>query len=265
VPLLIVHGGPGLNHSYFLPHLDQLAKKYKLVFYDQRACGRSAIPSTDSISLKFFVDDIEGLRKFLGVEKLNILAHSWGAIPAVDYGILYPDRVGKLILVNPVPLSHEFDALVLDLQKSMATDKDTADRAIVRGSRGFKAGNSDAYKQLLMLSFRHLFYRPENIAKLKIDVPSNFAAGRKALMEGLGKDLEQYNFYESIKSFSFPVLILAGDKDMVPLPALTEMKQNIPYSRLDVFSKSGHFIFIEERRKFTEDVMGFLGKGLIQK
>src|SRR6266850_676176 len=58
-PIVIVHGGPGMNHSYFIPHLDKLARKYKIVFYDQRASGKSSIPSADSISLKFFVDDIE--------------------------------------------------------------------------------------------------------------------------------------------------------------------------------------------------------------
>ena len=42
-PLIIIHGGPGLNHSYFLPHLDALSKSFKLIYYDQRACGQSAL------------------------------------------------------------------------------------------------------------------------------------------------------------------------------------------------------------------------------
>ena len=71
VPLIVIHGGPGLNHRYFKPHLDPLAKKNKVIYYDQRACGQSTIPAVDSISMEFFVDDIEAIRKLTGVEKIN--------------------------------------------------------------------------------------------------------------------------------------------------------------------------------------------------
>src|SRR5882672_7428202 len=77
-PIVIVHGGPAMNYSYFIPHLNKLAKTYKVVFYDQRASGKSAVSSPDSISLKFFADDLEAIRKELGVEKLTLLGHSWG-------------------------------------------------------------------------------------------------------------------------------------------------------------------------------------------
>src|SRR5688572_10152868 len=60
--LLVIHGGPGFNHSYFKPHLNPLENAFKVVYYDQRACGKSSIPASDSISLKFLVDDIEGIR-----------------------------------------------------------------------------------------------------------------------------------------------------------------------------------------------------------
>lgn len=80
-PILFIHGGPGLNHSYFLPHLDPLSKKYKSVFYDQRACGQSMIPSADSLRLAFFITDVEALREELKVDKITILpipgAHFW--------------------------------------------------------------------------------------------------------------------------------------------------------------------------------------------
>src|SRR5688572_25681117 len=55
--LLVIHGGPGFNHSYFIPHLNALQKNFTVVYYDQRACGKSSIPAPDSISLKFLVDD----------------------------------------------------------------------------------------------------------------------------------------------------------------------------------------------------------------
>src|SRR6186713_97691 len=91
--LLVIHGGPGLNHSYFNPHLKALENNFKLVYYDQRACGKSSVPASDSISLKFLVDDIEEIRKVLNAEKINILAHSWGVVLAIRYALRYPGRI----------------------------------------------------------------------------------------------------------------------------------------------------------------------------
>lgn len=47
--IVVLHGGPGLNHSYFNPHLKDLEKTFRMVYYDQRACGQSDTPSPDSI------------------------------------------------------------------------------------------------------------------------------------------------------------------------------------------------------------------------
>ena len=43
IPLVILHGGPGLDHSYFLPQMEKLADTYELIFFDQRGCGKSSI------------------------------------------------------------------------------------------------------------------------------------------------------------------------------------------------------------------------------
>ena len=259
-PLLIFHGGPGMNQSYFMPHFDKLSKKYKLIFYDQRASGKSAIPATDSISLKFFVDDIEAIRKELGVEKLSLLGHSWGVVPVINYGIQYPDKVKKMILCNPIPLSQEFDTEMLENQKRKSSYKDSTDRSIIMGSRDFKSGNPEAYKRLMLLSFRNSFYNSVNYSKLQIEIPSNYLAASKALLSGLGKDLAQYNYYNAIKSFSFPVLILHGMSDAIPVAASRKTETSIPHAQLVQFKKSGHFIFIEEPSRFVGVVGSFLGK-----
>lgn len=257
-PIVIVHGGPGMNHTYFLQHLDQLAKKFKLVFYDQRASGQSAAPSADSITLKFFVEDLEAIRQELHVEKLNLFAHSWGAIPAVRYGIQYPEKVKTMILCAPVALSQEFAGETLANQQKMSTPRDSTDRSIILGSRDFKSGNLQAYEKLLILAFRHSFYRPAHLSKFHIDLPANYLSAANVFMAGMGKELREYNYYNDVKAFPFPVLIMHGAADAIPLSASTRLKQEIPKATLVVFKRSGHFIFIDEPRKFRESVTSFL-------
>lgn len=259
-PLLVVHGGPGLNHTYFLPHLESLAENYTIILYDQRACGRSAIPSTDSLGLNFFVDDIDAIRKELGYEKINILGHSWGAIPVVRYGIDYPDKLKTMILCNPVSLSHEFDTEIAVIQKKRTTTSDSIERSGIVRSREFKSGNPAAYEEIMKLAFRHSFATRSNSSKLQLELPENFLKANRALLTGLGKDLGQYDYHRAASKFSFPVLILHGQYDALPLKISQKIQSSIPRSQLMLFEKSGHFIFIEEPEKFRKTLESVLSR-----
>lgn len=257
-PILVVHGGPGLNQSYFFPHLNSLAKRYQLIFFDQRASGQSATPAPDSISLDFLVADMEALRGHLKLEKINLLAHSWGAIPAIQYALDYPERLNKLILCNPVALSTEYNPELTQLQQKRFTKKDSLDRIALLNSAPFKAGEAAAYRELLLLSFRHTFYRPANLAKLNIDIPGNYTLASRALFTGLSPDLSQYNYYPRLAECPTPVLIMHGTADVIPLKLQEQAKASFAKAFLLTFRNSGHFIFIEETERFRKEVIGFL-------
>lgn len=257
-PIVVIHGGPALNHTYFLPHLNNLAKRNKVVLYDQRASGKSKLPSPDSTSLAFFAEDIEAIRKHLKQEKINLFAHSWGAIPAIRYCLKFPDRVKALVICNGVPLSHDFDEEMRQRQIAKMSGLDSTDRSIIIGSPDFKAGKSIAYRQLLMLSFRNSFYKDSNYDELNLEIPENYKTASGVLYQGLGKDLAQYDYYNDVSQLQFPVLIMHGEHDAIPLAADEKTLSSLPNATLEVFKKSGHFIFIEENKKFSSMVNKFL-------
>ena len=256
-PVVVIHGGPGLNHHYFKPYLNALEKKFKVVYYDQRASGSSSIPSMDSISYKFFADDLEAIRKELNVKKLNLLAHSWGAVVAVHYALAYPDRVNKIIFSNPALLSREFDGEARTIMKKRISKEDSTQQAAIFASSDLM--DSKKYDKLMRISFRTSAYDKLNMSKLDLNIPANFMVANKALFGGLMKDpAAQANLYDSLKSFRFPVLIIHGEADIVPEAALKKLKQNLPKAEFIVFKKSGHFPFVEETEKFTAIVNDFL-------
>ena len=110
-----------------------------------------------------------------------------------------------------------------------------------------------------MVAFKHSFFNPKNILKLNINIPENYLAANNALFTGLGPDLKAYDLYPSIHNFKFPVLILHGKSDVIPLKVSQKAQSVIPGSELLVFEKSGHFIFIEEPEKFKEAIAKFIG------
>src|SRR5256885_1785574 len=78
-PLLIVHGGPGASHDYFLPYLLPLARHHKLVFIDERGSGRSQkLEGPAGYTIEKMAEDVDSVRQALGLGKINLLGHSYG-------------------------------------------------------------------------------------------------------------------------------------------------------------------------------------------
>jgi len=254
--LLVIHGGPGLNHAYFIPHLNQLEKKFTIIYYDQRACGKSSIPTSDSISIKFLVNDIESIRKEFKTEKINILAHSWGAVLATHYALAYPEKINKLVMSNSGMFSHEYDQEVLALMQKKSTKEDSLARAKI-----LSKGNLDArdYEKIFLSTFELSAYDKANVKKIDLKLPDNFAIASNALFTGLSKDpAMNANLYDSLSALKIPVLIINGQSDLVPPNALRRLREKLPQAKLEVFKKSGHFPFVEETGLYNDRVIAFL-------
>lgn len=107
IPLLLLHGGPGAP-SYYLNPLRELADERPVIFFDQLGCGRSEpITDTSLLTIPFFVDQIEALRKALGIESFYLYGQSWGTMLGMDYYLTYPEHVKAIIFSSPalsVPL-----------------------------------------------------------------------------------------------------------------------------------------------------------------
>jgi proline iminopeptidase len=256
--IIVIHGGPGLNHSYFKPHLDDLEKKFRVVYYDQRASGQSATPSPDSLTMSFFVEDLEALRKHLKLEKIKVLAHSWGAVLFAHYALKYPERITKVMLVSPAMLSREYDQVAADAGKQKATKQDSTDRAAIMGKGSLQIQD---YEKILKLSFKASAYDRQNMDALNANLPGNFVEASRTLFTGLMKDpAANANLYDSLSKFNFPVLIVHGQADILPIASIERMRKNLPLGSLMIFEKSGHFPFIEERKRFIDLTIDYLKK-----
>lgn len=100
--IVLLHGGWGAEHSYLLDPMKGFDEKYHLVFYDQRGSLLSPCPP-DKITVQKHVDDLEKLRVALGLERLNLVAHSMGTFLAMDYQQQHPEHVKGLVLMGSLP------------------------------------------------------------------------------------------------------------------------------------------------------------------
>jgi len=84
-PLLTLHGGPGAAHNYLLS-LKALADERPVIFYDQLGTGKADAPTDETIyTVQRSVDELDAVRRALGLEKVVLLGHSWGSMLAIEY------------------------------------------------------------------------------------------------------------------------------------------------------------------------------------
>lgn len=260
-PILVVHGGPGLNHSYFLPHFNKLWSKHQLIFVDQRACGKSsgALDSAQ-MSLDWFVKDMEAIRKELKLGKVSVLAHSWGGLLGMLYASRYPESVRSLIISNSVsPKVGEYDEQTNQIVNSRYSKDDSTLRSQTLKSKAFKDGDLEAYKLLFKVSFKQSFFNRQYIDSLNLVLPSDFVQKRKVLFF-MSKELSNYNFYPELNKIRCRTLIIHGDFDAIPIELAQNINKSIRGSTLRVIKSAGHFPFIERKSDFFDVVEEFMVK-----
>ena len=110
-PLVVLHGGPGADHTYFLPWLLPLARTHRLIFIDERGSGRSErLQDVTQYTIEDMADDVEAVRVALGLGKIDLLGHSCGGVLAEAYALKYQQHLRHLILNSTFASTREMNA-----------------------------------------------------------------------------------------------------------------------------------------------------------
>src|ERR1035437_527153 len=113
-PLLIVHGGPGASHDYFLPYLLPLMRTSRLVFIDERGSGKSSkLEDARQYTIANMVEDIEAVRQALDLGKISLLGHSVGGVLVQAYAFKYQKNLSHLILGSTYASTKELNQVLV--------------------------------------------------------------------------------------------------------------------------------------------------------
>ncbi len=257
-PIVVVHGGPGFDHSYFLPRLADLASDRRVIFYDQRASGRSSadVPA-DTVSLDNFMADLDGIRESFGLERMHLLGHSFGGMLAMQYAIRYPERVRSLMLVNSTAASSEYLAQVNQTMMERMTPANRERRNELMQSEGLQNREPAAVEEFLRILLSANFHDPEAVARLSLYVPEDIGP-RSELLQGLQGDLATYDIHDRLSLIRSPTLIVRGASEALPRDATERIQAGIPDSRQIELEDCGHFPFVECPDALTEALQDFL-------
>jgi len=265
-PIILIPGGPGNSHIYFHPWFSELAKNFKVIYFDAYGRGKSVrAKSTDQYSFKGDVEDIEALRKALGFDKWTVLGHSYGGMAAQQYALDYPNSVDKLILVSTFYSGEMWQENDNSSNYEIRNQYPEVWQKVMELRDEGKTSSSKEHVYAYSVPSGLLyFYDASNADKVSRDSLSMNTdvyyqiAGKDAdfLISG---DIGPLDFRDKLKDLKMPMLILQGRFDRISIPRFAiKYKSYAPLAEFVMFEKSGHDPFIEEPDKTFKVITDFL-------
>ncbi|MFD8500803.1 alpha/beta fold hydrolase [Amycolatopsis sp. NPDC059657] len=257
-PLVCLPGGP-MQDADYLGDLGGLSERFRLILLDPRGTGESAVPSSlPSYRCDRQVDDVEALREHLGLDRLNLLAHSAGANLAVLYAARYPEHVAKLILV--MPSTHALGIMV--------TPGDRRDAVRLRSGEPWFEHASEAFERVNSGGATNSDWdalAPFTYARWDATTQAHHARGetrrndRAAILFGAKGAFNPEATREMLSVLGAPVLVLAGEYDVNSPPrVVAELADAFPESTLVLQTGVAHCPWLDDPAGFGKTVAEFL-------
>jgi proline iminopeptidase len=272
-PLVVLHGGPGADHSYFLPWLLPLARTHRLIFIDERGSGKSErLEDTSKYTIEAMADDVEAVRVALNLGKIDLLGHSCGGVLAEAYALKYQEHLSHLILNSTFPSTTEMNAVLAREKAAMSPAKLARineleqDGLFGKGEIWEHGRYSDEYEKLAWGPgyFPFLYgARPDSsYDPAQGNAPTNWELYREMwgshgefIIDG---NLKSVEYVDRLPTIYVPTLVMAGDHDECDPSLAREMHEKIAGSKLVILPNAGHMNFVDQPQMWQKAVEGFL-------
>jgi proline iminopeptidase len=250
--LIVMHGGPGFDHSTMRPYFDRFADTHQVIYIDHRGNGRSGgEPATWNLAQ--WGDDVKGLCDALGIEKPVVYGNSFGGMVAMAYAARHPEHPARLILSSTAARMHLDETIAIFEARGGEPARAAADR--------FWNVMDDSALADYMRVCMPLYNPPGAVtaeqaaargrALMRFEVMRHFSLGEIKTMDARS----------GLATVRCPTLVLAGDYDPVtPVVCSQEIFDALPKSlaRLEVFAGAGHGVHRDQPDRAERVLRAFL-------
>lgn len=266
--LVAVHGGPGNSLESIRPDMGPLAKRRRVIYYDQRGQGRSElITDGKKLGVERHVADLEALRKHFKLEKMTLLGNSWGGLMISLYAVAYPDRVERMVLDSPAsPTRDLLGEMEEEIRRRM--EKIYKPEQI---QRNYDLRNPDAWRRAKdpVAVCREFFVTILAVYTYTQTLDGNFKGdvcfgGPESVRlqpdtrNHTWNSLGNYNLMPKLGVVKAPVLVIHGAADVIPLKSSELWASGYPNARLLLIEKAGHMAQAEAPEIFFPAIETFL-------
>ncbi len=271
-PMIVIPGGPGGTHlGYRVFDSLTINSNIQVIYFDAFGRGKSdTAKDVKEYSLQRDIEDIEGLRIAMHINKISLLGHSYGSLVAQGYAIKYPQNVSHLIIANG------FHSFVMWQENDDNSNREIKtnypevwDTLMKIREQGFVSSDEVHQEIYGKVPYPFLYtYNPENFkSRGAKPYPNSYNSKLYYQMVGkdgdfiVGSDIGNFDFRKDLKNLKMPILIIAGRYDRVAVPWMQiKYKEYCPQAKFVVFEKSGHNPQVEEQAKDFKLIKEFLEK-----
>jgi proline iminopeptidase len=249
-PLILLHGGPGLDHSMFRPYLDPLAGDVRLIYVDERGQGRSERVDPQTLSLEVFAQDVDLVAEALELESFALLGHSFGAIIATLHAIELGTAERYVISGG----GDSSEALERDVTASLEALGEEGQAIVESWEREKTVETAEELAELMraQMPFHFAGAVPEGYCEDTVFSPHVL---RHFANAGYGA----FDYVPDLRRIDRPTLVLVGEHDRTTTPrAARVLAEGIPDSELVVLEGAGHMSFVEAPEPYLRAVRTFL-------
>jgi L-proline amide hydrolase len=265
LPLLCLHGGPGACHDY-LESLDAMAATgRRVIYYDQLGCGKSRIPSSNPAlwTVELYVEEVDVVRRALGLERIHLLGQSWGGMLAMEYMFTQPRGVASLTIASSPAsmiqwveeankLREQLPAEVQSVLLSHEAAGTTTSPEYVNAMQVFydrHVCRRLPYPDYMQRSFDFLANAPEVYNTM--NGPSEFHV--------VGT-LKNWDVRHRLGEIRVPTLVTSGRYDEATPVIAETVHKGIPGSEWVIFEESSHSAHVEEEEHYMQVLSEFISR-----
>ena len=271
-PLVVLHGGPGASHDYFLPWLLPLARTHRLVFLDQRGSGRSEkLEDPKGYTIEAMVEDLEAARRALKLGRIDLLGHSCGGVLAQAYALRYPQHLGHLVLASTFSSTRALNAVFARMKERMAPELreriESAERKGLFGQgKPFERARYPADYMVAAWGEGYFPYLYRRRPDPNYDPVQNGNMSWDLYREMWGSDgefvitgnLTSVEYLGRLGELRVPTLVTVGDHDETDPELALATHRAIPGSKLAIIPEAGHMTFVDQPSLYVRTVRDFL-------
>jgi proline iminopeptidase len=254
--LMVLHGGPGSDHSYFKPWIRPLTEVAQVIYVDHRGNGRSELTGPATYNIDQIVDDLEALRRLLGLGRIQLLGHSFGGMVALTFALRHPASLEALLLCTTTAGGKMLREDAWAVAERLATPEQMAVLATLFNGQ---LKSDEEHEEWWRVCLPLYFHKPDET--ICAQLLSREQAQLDVVNYMMANEIPHYDVSGRLGGIRVPALVIAGRHDWATPANHSEIiAGGIPGANLKVFESSGHFPFIEEQRAFLDLVSRFIAE-----
>jgi proline iminopeptidase len=258
--VIVVHGA-GAGLSYLAPDLERLARDRVLIFYDQRGFGRSALVDDPALlTIDHHVADLDAIREYFSLQRVSLLGHSWGGVVAAAFAASHPERVNRLLLLDPaVPAFDPYGYSVIQRIGALSErfgPEYVATADSIWMSIPTAADPVDACEQYLSIARPLYYFLTEEAAarsRGEFCAGSESAVRNAVLVSGLILGTlygEGWDLRPRLAAVTAPVLVVSGLESLLRGEPAEAWVRELRNARLLEAAEAGHYIQVDRPDMF---------------